>query len=79
MNNQSPKWRYAWDPVDVNPALRIEANERITALQLEALGNRLDRIESAMMRLEKRLWITLYGIIAVVLAQAFQSLLTITP
>lgn len=79
MSDESPKYRYGYDPMDYNPALRIEANERVTSLQFESLNQRLDRIEEAMGRLEKRLWLAVYGVVAAILAQAFQSLLHVTP
>lgn len=74
---ERPTFRYAYPADAFDPAGRIEANERLTAIQFEGLNKRLDRIEEAMMRLEKRLWLTVYGVIAAILAQAFQSLLTV--
>lgn len=80
MSDERPQsFRYGYDPLDINPALRIEANERVTALQFESLNKRLDRIEDSMARLEKRLWLTVYGVVAAILAQAFQSLLIAAP
>lgn len=67
--------RLGFDAYDCAPALRIEANERVTELQFRALNTRLDKIEMTMERLEKRLWLTVYGVVAVILAQAFQSIL----
>ena len=43
------------------------------------LCRRLDQIEEMMERLERRLWLTVYGVAAVILAQAFQSLLVVAP
>ena len=43
------------------------------------MNRRLDRIEAMIERLEKRLWLTVYGVVAVILAQAFQSILVATP
>ncbi|MEM9853385.1 MAG: hypothetical protein AAF841_02925 [Pseudomonadota bacterium] len=71
--------RFAYDPVDLNPNLRIEANEKVTAFQFEALNKRLDRIDEMMIRLERRLWLTVYGVAAAILTQAFQSFLAVTP
>lgn len=65
-------------PFDCSPGLRLSAHERIHQIQQDALNKRLDRIEMMMERLEKRLWLTVYGVAAVILAQAFQSFL-ITP
>lgn len=61
------------------PGLRLEAHERLSALQIEALNARLDRIEALMERLEKRLWITVYGIVAVVLAEIVREFAQAVP
>lgn len=61
------------------PSLRLEAHERIVKLQNEALRDRLARLELAQERLEKRLWLTVYGVAAVILAEAFQSIMAVTP
>lgn len=76
---EHPRFRYGYDPAAFNPQAQIEANERLTALQFEGLNKRLDRIEEVAMRLEKRLWLTVYGVVAAILAQAFTSFLTVTP
>ncbi len=69
--------RYGFEAFDCAPALRIEANERVMELQFASLKTRLDKIEMMMERLEKRLWLTVYGVVAVILAQAFQSILQV--
>lgn len=61
------------------PALRIEAHERLAALQFSQLNTQLTKLEVMMERLERRLWLTVYGVVGVILAQAFQSILQITP
>ncbi|CUJ38649.1 GTA head formation protein, RCAP_rcc01685 family [Cognatishimia activa] len=67
--------RYGFEAFDCAPALRLEAHERVAKLQFESLNKRLDRIEAMIERLEKRLWLTVYGVVGVILAQAFQSLI----
>lgn len=67
--------RYGFEAFDCAPALRLEAHERVAKLQFDSLNKRLDRIEMLMERLEKRLWLTVYGVVGVILAQAFQSLI----
>ncbi len=57
------------------PGLRIEAQEKLAALQFAQLNARLKRIEEAMERLEKRLWVAVYGVAAAMLAQMAQSAL----
>lgn len=69
--------RIGFEPFDCAPALRLEAHERVAALQFEAMNKRLDRLEELLERLEKRLWLTVYGVVAVILAQAFQGLLVV--
>jgi hypothetical protein len=61
------------------PSLRIDAQERMSALQFAQLNTQLGKIEVMMERLERRLWLTVYGVVGVILAQAFQSVLTVTP
>ena len=67
--------RYGFEAFDCAPALRLEAHERVAKLQFDSLNKRLDRIEALIERLEKRLWLTVYGVVGVILAQAFQSLI----
>jgi len=61
------------------PSLKIEAHERLAALQFSQLNTQLSKIEAMMERLERRLWLTVYGVVGVILAQAFESILTATP
>ncbi|MDU8911074.1 hypothetical protein [Aestuariicoccus sp. MJ-SS9] len=61
------------------PGLKLDAHERLSALQFDALANRLDRLEMMLERQERRLWVAVYGVVAVVLAQAFQSIAQAVP
>ena len=67
--------RYGFEAFDCAPALRLEAHEQVAKLQFDSLNKRLDRIEALIERLEKRLWLTVYGVVGVILAQAFQSVI----
>lgn len=71
--------RPGFEPFDCAPALRLEAHERVAALQFEAMNKRLDRLEELLERLEKRLWLAVYGVVAAILGQAFQGLLNAVP
>lgn len=71
--------RYGHDDFACAPGLRIEAQERLAALQFAQLNAQLGKIEAMMERLEKRLWLTVYGVLAAILAQAFQSILSVAP
>lgn len=57
------------------PGLKLEAFERLAALQFSQIATELDRIETAMAQLERRLWLTVFGVVGVILAQAAQSIL----
>ncbi|MEH6831108.1 GTA head formation protein, RCAP_rcc01685 family [Sulfitobacter sp.] len=61
------------------PGMRLQAHERVTAIHLQNLDKRLDRIEQMMERLERRLWLAVYGVAAVVLAKAVQTYLEVVP
>ena len=71
--------RYGFEAFDCAPALRLETHERVAKLQHDGLIQRLERIEGMIERLERRLWLTVYGVVAVILAQAFQSILAAAP
>lgn len=71
--------RIGFEAFDCAPALRLEAHERVSKLQFETQSARLERLEALVERLERRLWLAVYGVVAVILAQAFQSLLAATP
>ena len=74
MSDHKRAERYGFEAFDCAPALRLEAHERVAKLQFDALNLRLDRIERLMERLERRLWLTVYGVVGAILAQAMQSL-----
>lgn len=62
-----------YEHFDCAPGLRLAAHERVSQIHHDNLNKRLDRVEEMMERLERRLWLTVYGVVAVILAQAFQS------
>lgn len=70
--------RYLKEPFEVHEQ-RFEATERIMALQFNQVERRLERIEALIEGLERRLWMTVYGVVAVILTQAVQSILEFTP
>ncbi len=52
--------RYLYEPFDAANA-RIEANERVIAERWQGLERRLRVIETTLERLERRLWLAVYG------------------
>ncbi len=61
------------------PGLKLEAHERLMEVHLDNISARLDRLEELMERLEKRLWLTVYGVVAAVLATGLQSIMAAIP
>ena len=53
--------RFLYEPFDA-AAARIEANERVTEERWAGLERRLQAIEAMLERLEKRLWLAVYGV-----------------
>lgn len=66
--------RYLYDSFDV-AAARIEANERVAEERWSGLEYRLRQIEVALERVERRLWLAVYGLAGVVLANGARLLL----
>lgn len=79
MADGSKEPRYGFEPFECAPALRLETHEKVASLKFDQLAGRFDRLEVLMERLEKRLWLTVYGVVGVILAQAFQGILNATP
>jgi hypothetical protein len=61
------------------PGLRLEAHERLTEVHFDNLLRRIDRLEEVIERLERRLWLTVYGVVAAVLATGLQSIMVAIP
>ena len=61
------------------PALRLEAHERVAALQQAALEEKLARLEAVLERVERRLWLAVYGVAGVIFAKAFEGLMHAVP
>jgi len=68
--------RFLYDSFDLAQA-RIEAQERVAEERRAGLEYRLGRIEAGLERLEKRLWLAVYGVAAGVLAHAALALLAV--
>ena len=70
--NEHPRFECA-------PGLRLQAHERLSEVHNRNIEHRLERIEQAMEKLEKRLWIAVYGVVAVILSQAVLGILAVAP
>jgi hypothetical protein len=66
--------RFLFDSFDAAHA-RIEANERVMEERWAALDFRLAQIDAALERLEKRIWLGVYGVAAFLLTQGAEALI----
>ena len=70
--------RYLYEPFDATAA-KVDTIEKVNEERWKNLERRLSGIEGMLERLEKRLWIAVYGVVGVILTQAIYSLLTFKP
>ncbi len=66
--------RFLFDSFDA-AAARIEANERVAEERWNGLEYRLGQIEVTLDRLERRIWLGVYGVAAFLLAQGAEALI----
>ena len=71
--------RYLKEPFECVHEHRLDATERIMALQFQTVERRLERIEAMINGVEKRLWMTVFGVVGVILRQAVQSVMQYGP
>lgn len=69
--------RFLYEPFDVASA-RIEVNERILEERWTQLERRLNHIEGMLDRLEKRIWIAVYGAASLILTDIAYGLIRMT-
>jgi hypothetical protein len=67
--------RFLYDSFDAASA-RIDANERVAEERWSALEFRLAQIDAALERMERRLWIGVYGIACFLLTQMAEAVLS---
>ncbi len=69
--------RYLYEPFDA-ASVRIEVNERIAEERWAQLERRLNQIEITLDRLEKRMWLAVYGAASLVMADIAYGLVQIS-
>ena len=67
--------RYLYEPFEVATTQTVKANERVQDERWKALEYRLSQIEAMLERLEKRLWLTIFGVSAAILGEVFANFL----
>lgn len=65
--------RFLYEPFDA-AAARLETHEQVTKERWSGLERRLGQIEATLERLEKRLWLAVYGVVAFVLVRGVVSI-----
>ena len=71
-----PRASRDWDvaPFECAPGLRLRAHEQLSKVQLDALSRRLEKLDQLVERLEKRLWLAVYGVVGFVLIRGVLSI-----
>ena len=70
--------RFLYEPFDATAA-KIETVEKVNEERWRGLERRLNGIEAMLERLEKRLWLAVYGIVGFILSQGVISLINFNP
>jgi len=73
MNTRSGS-KYLYEPFDAASA-RIEAHERVTEERWQGLERRLQAIEAMLERLERRMWLAVYGAATAFAADALYKII----
>ncbi len=66
--------RFVFDSFDAATA-RIEANERVMEERWAGLEFRLGQIDAGLERLERRIWLGVYGVAGFLLAQGAEAVI----
>jgi len=67
--------RYLYEPFQADAVHKVDLFERVLEERWAALEYRLGLIEGLLERLERRLWLAVFGVVSAILVQAAQSLL----
>lgn len=68
--------RYLYEPFEA--AAKLETHRQVTDERWIALERRLEMIESSLERLERRIWMAVYGVVGFVLTRGVLVLLDVT-
>lgn len=68
--------RFLYEPFNANAA-RIATHEQVIAERWSGLERRLEMIEATLERLERRMWLAVFGVVSFVLTRGMMGLLEI--
>lgn len=74
MSDRGSGSRFLYEPFDVATA-RLETHEKVNEERWSGLERRLAQIDDVLERLEKRLWLAVYGVVAFVLTRGILALM----
>ncbi|GLQ34050.1 hypothetical protein GCM10007939_03330 [Amylibacter marinus] len=69
--------KFLYEPFNENAA-RIDTHEKVLAERWAGLERRLSMIEASLERLERRLWLAVYGVVAVILTRGIMTFLEVS-
>lgn len=67
--------RPGYEPFACAPGLKLQAHEKLTELHYAQLREQLGKLEDVMQRIERRMWLAVYGVAAAIVAQAAQHVM----
>ena len=67
--------RFLYEPFRPAEVGKADILERVMDERERALEARLDRIETMLERLDRRLWLAVFGVVAVILTEAAKGLM----
>lgn len=65
--------KYLYQPFEYARADTVKANERVQDERWRGLEYRLGQIERMLERLEKRVWLTIFGVTAAILSETISQ------
>ncbi|KAB7616084.1 hypothetical protein F9L33_04800 [Amylibacter sp. SFDW26] len=76
MSKRGAGSRFLYEPFDA-AAARLETHEKVIEERWIGLERRLGQIETTLERLEKRLWLAVFGVVSFVLVRGVLNILEV--
>lgn len=67
--------RHPFEPFACAPGMKLQAQERVNELHYAQLREQIGKLEEMLERVERRMWLAVYGVAAAILSQAAQHLM----
>lgn len=69
--------RFLYEPFDAASA-KLDTHIKVTEERWNGLEKRLSKMEASLERLEKRIWLAVYGVVGVILSKAALAILELS-